>query len=559
MKSKMLMFISKLENTEVSVIIPTLAWIAQDKGFFFEAYLESERDGLLFAKTGSTVIGGNHFQQFNYLNAYYDISYVIYGEAGVFSSSIHTFGAEIIIQTNSIETMYKAVKEYFGVVRDTIVLFDSEFSTLGSRSRELISYYYPIILFEKGWGCIGKPQDFAGQDITYIEPLSDLAVVEDVSVKIAHSYEKKAKGVAFGDPDAILSMMATLCRDKYVSLYGPVKPKKQKDIDVSSYTETWTSVMDDIIDLAEKTQNNIIVGRQTGDGDIFELGRHGLCVNIMDPNRPAFPSVSTIPYQWANKGNGWNQDEPSDEQLIRYAEEGKILSSIIWHSGENAHNEAMVNLMELASFTGVKMGMGVHASRYKTCPQLWELFSVDRSQGGVKGLIEPILHSGGLGALKEIKAIAGIAGMPKGYMAFADTDLRTLTSTNDLLFEAVEKAGLEYFITSSYPGRNRMIYEGKSMIAFNQTPRNVCAGSPYVRMSVYEDIFEAEKVSPGWVIGTLDAPVVAFIPYIWNRGNRFMEIMNWLMHGDTINVLPHTISRYIRILKQMGFIDKLSK
>jgi hypothetical protein len=104
-----------------------------------------------------------------------------------------------------------------------------------------------------------------------------------------------------------------------------------------------------------------------------------------------------------------------------------------------------------------------------------------------------------------------------------------------------------------------MIYEGKSMIAFNQTPRNVCAGSPYVRMSVYEDIFEAEKVSPGWVIGTLDAPVVAFIPYIWNRGNRFMEIMNWLMHGDTINVLPHTISRYIRILKQMGFIDKLSK
>ena len=39
------------------------------------------------------------------------------------------------------------------------------------------------------------------------------------------------------------------------------------------------------------------------------------------------------------------------------------------------------------------------------------------------------------------------------------------------------------------------------MIAFNLTPRNVCSGSPYVRMSVMEDIVECERTAPGWIMG----------------------------------------------------------
>lgn len=49
-KKKMLMFISQLEMLEVSVIIPTLSWVAEQAGMVFEAYLGSERDGVLFAK-----------------------------------------------------------------------------------------------------------------------------------------------------------------------------------------------------------------------------------------------------------------------------------------------------------------------------------------------------------------------------------------------------------------------------------------------------------------------------------------------------------------------------
>ncbi len=95
-------------------------------------------------------------------------------------------------------------------------------------------------------------------------------------------------------------------------------------------------------------------------------------------------------------------EEPDDATLEKYAEEGKVLGTLMWHSGEMAHNEAMINLFEVVQFSGIKMGMGVHAARYETAPQLWELINIPRSKGGVKGYIEPVLHSGGMGVLAEI-------------------------------------------------------------------------------------------------------------------------------------------------------------
>lgn len=111
------MFISQLEMAEVSVIIPTLSWVAEQAGMVFEAYLGSERDGLLFAKTGSTVLGGNHFQQFNYLNAYYDIYYFIYGTTSLFDSSIRAFSKNVIVRAKSIREFYCGVQDYFGLER----------------------------------------------------------------------------------------------------------------------------------------------------------------------------------------------------------------------------------------------------------------------------------------------------------------------------------------------------------------------------------------------------------------------------------------------------------
>ena len=62
-------------------------------------------------------------------------------------------------------------------------------------------------------------------------------------------------------------------------------------------------------------------------------------------------------------------------------------------------------------------------------------------------------------------------------------------------------------------------------------------------------------ICPGWMIATLDAPVIAFNPYIWRQGHRFMELLNAIKTGGSqINVKPSTIARYARILEEEGFL-----
>ena len=99
------------------------------------------------------------------------------------------------------------------------------------------------------------------------------------------------------------------------------------------------------------------------------------------------------------------------------------------------------------------------------------------------------------------------------------------------------------------------------MIALNQTIRTQCYGSPFVRFTTVEELKEnTSKIQPGWLIGTIDAPVISFNPYIWRHGSRFMAIVDWLQNtNNVVNVTPHTISRYARILRKLGIIPQIYK
>jgi hypothetical protein len=328
--------------------------------------------------------------------------------------------------------------------------------------------------------------------------------------------------------------------------------------------------------LALRTGNPVIIGRQTGDGDIICWSAQGACIQIMDPNRPPFPIVETVHHEWQIKKQAATifDLEPDDEQLKLWAAEGKILATIMVHSGEMAHNEAMANLFEVAIFKGLKMGMGVHVARYRTFPQIFELLSVPKESGGVMGLVEPVLHSGGRGvlsefntppdslraycesALKEIGFICGEKNAPRGYLAFMDSDFSTFTTFHPECVRAVEKAGLEYYISCARPGRNRILGLMGATIALNQTTRKIYWGSPYVRSSTFDDVYEtAPLVSPGWLITTIDSPVMAFNNYIWHKGNAFMQLVDWLHNDERIvNVTPHVINRYARILAERGIL-----
>lgn len=598
MKKLLWLFISDLNRDDVHLAVPTAAWIAEEAGAEFECYLESERDGTLFAKTGSTVLGGRHHAQFNYLNACYDVKYILLGNTYVFRSSIEQFQAEILVQTDELGELYKQLMHHARLkAKPKVFCAPPRFIETGERKLEIGPYLYPEIYFGH---LLAYPASMieldGGQEIVAFLPNKEIEaalpetadIVEriqegdsygTITVRIAERWKYCAKGVAFADPPAVLSQLATFCREKRIAVYEECAARSPGEYVFNEYTEAATGIAPEVRRLCRELDNRVIVGRQTGDGDLFEWSRDGICIKIMDPNRPAFPLVETIPQIWVRQEGDIYEEEPNDDQLHQYAKEGKLLATILFHSGEMAHNEAMLNLVEYSSVTRLKIGIGVHASRYETCPQMWELIGIPHSRGGAKGLVEPVLHCGGMGilaeitcppeylyahcmeAMKRIRNIAGDNAVPRGYYAFADTDLQTAYTVKEEIYKAVQAVGLEYFISTVQPGRNLIIYESDAMTAINQTPKTLCFGSPFARLSSVEElIHNLPHIRPGFMIATMDSPVVSFNPYIWKKGTDFVKIADYLQHSDdVINVLPRTVARYAKILREMGLIPSLEE
>ena len=590
-----------LTKPDLPLVVPCVAWMAEASGAAFECYFEAERDGKLFGRTGSTVLGGAHHQQWNYLHAVFDVRHILWGETALWNSSITVFGAPILAQTNSICELYQTLLAQGETMPQSVVVMPEGALQAEGSTVEFGPYCFPEVFYRQALafapsafeeeetqaflGRIGSPKIDAlflsdaektrigaHEEIDAIQPGDDIG---SISLRVANRWKHEAKGVVFGDPPAVLSQLASHCRARRVAVFAPKTELPSHKVETSQYTEATSRIVDETARLALEIGNKIIVGRQTGDGDILRWSRSGCCIQIIDPNRPAFPIVETVPHVWAAPDSDIFEDEASDETLLEYAREGRILTTLMWHSGEVAHNEAMLNLFELASWRDVKMGIGVHAQRYETAPQTWELLSIAKSKGGVRGLIEPVLHSGGLGVLAEtfcpteilrahcqealnrIQAIAGKGNTPRGYYAFLDSDLATLQTTGLEIYDAIADAGLEYAISSVSPGRNKIIAEREGFIALNQTPRVVHGASPFVRITTPEDLNTAQRLGPGWLVATLDAPVISFSPYIWREGTRFMRLLDALLNRrNSVNVLPHTVARYARILRDDGYLPQ---
>ncbi len=607
MKSRPVLWLllSHLSHPDVPVVAPTLAWMAGEMGAWFELYLECRRDGRLFAETGSTVLGGHHHQQFNYLCAAFDVRILRLGPTSVFDSSIETFGLPVIAEADEAAGLYFRLLQLPGAARPgSVVLLPSGDVRVGSGRLPLAPFLFPEILYRRALGyraaqagaaarlarkhaiskahavfLDGRELRAARKGFPRLQQVDRVGAKDTwgtLTLRTARRWKSEARGLVFGDPPAVLSQMAAHCRHRRVAVFAPAVFPRGAGVAVSDYVEGRSSIATEAAALAVELGNRVITGRQTCDGDIFEWSRQGVCIQIIDPNRPAFPVVETVRHPWAGtpaeKKAG---NEPSDDQLARWADEGRVLTSLIFHSGEVAHNEAMLALVDFAVSQNLKFGLGVHAARYETCPQMWELLGVPVERGGALGLVEPLLHSGGLGVLAEchcppeilrehceralarIREIAGPAGTPRGYYAFMDSNLDRLDSVRGDLFSAITAAGLDYVVSSALPGRNRLLWRSADgrRIALNQSPRVVHAASPFVRATTPEDLDTAGGAAgAGWILATLDAPVISFAPYIWEKGARFTALVARLREGHRVNVTPRTIARYARLLARRGLL-----
>src|SRR5690606_22488984 len=108
------------------------------------------------------------------------------------------------------------------------------------------------------------------------------------------------------------------------------------------------------------------------------------------------------------------------------------------------------------------------------------------------------------------------------------TDLDTLAPASDAVYAAIESAGLSYVVSSARPGRNRVLRHTDGCVVINQSARSIAHASPFVRVTTEEELREdVAQVRPGWVVATLDAPVIALNPDIWRHGSRFIQVIDW--------------------------------
>ncbi|MBO7721326.1 MAG: hypothetical protein J6T01_02865 [Kiritimatiellae bacterium] len=570
------LFLAPDNAPDKSLVAASVAWMGEASGALVDSYYETYRDGALFAASGSSVISGRHFQDFNYLCAKADVKIVRYGKTALFDSTIANFGLETIAWGETAGEIYGRLLSK----RPSLSAAVGGYFTAARVKPKHRCYLYPEVAYRRLLALPeGERAPSGAKVFTWDGP--DGENLAAFTSAVAERSAKSAKCVFFGDPAALECRVPAEVRRRSAPLYAPCVWRKPTENLWSGYAESESPLIAKACEMATAFGDRVIYGRQTADGDLFRMSHYGCSIQILDPYRPTFPCVEALTQKWSPAPAAAEDDEPSDEQLRKWAEKGMILTTLLWHSGEVAHNEAMLNVVEFAQMNKFKMGIGVHAQRYETCPQLWELLNVPSSRGGAAEYIEPVLYSGGLGIMAEAKfppellkaniaeakrriaAVAGESNVPAGYQAFMDSDLRTCLSTNPAVWKAAGEAGMKYFISSSAPGRTRILHEDANIIVINQSYRIVESASPFVRITSDTDVSWGRGSAcggPGWVVGTLDAPVIAFTPYIWEYGNRFRALANRLKTGGWyVNVKPGTIARYARVLSATGKIPAFAR
>ena len=128
---------------------------------------------------------------------------------------------------------------------------------------------------------------------------------------------------------------------------------------------------------------------------------------------------------------------------------------------------------------------------------------------------------------------------------------------------AVRDAGFAYMWSKAGFGRPRILLRDGDFVALSLTAGNWDGWSPFYTVGSAQDLTRAEHRllragRPGWLVGTIDAPLWALSGEILERGSDLLRIAKLVVRGGAsgrlVNVTPNVIARYARILDEQGLV-----
>jgi len=588
----LVLLVSRFEAPDRDLVAMTLGWMCKEVGVEFDVYYAADhKEGGLFAPHGSTVLGGHHAARIGRALAAFDTTVVRRGKTSIFDSLIRRGARKVIDAPEGIVDLYAALCQELGLKMPA----DAVAMGPGNMPHAAL---FPECVYRRA---LAVPLAMAAEQIQKSKD-AGVRTVWLVAKTDADTSAWRAAGlqiqtaVDLSGPDPNLAVAekwihkATAIDPLEPTLASYLLPLSiREDRLVLSY-RNWPEAQkrrDQVLRLTAGKDQQFAYGRWFGDPQLVPMAQRPMAYNVVEPCRHILSVFSRNPVPLPQPAQSCFDLEPSDAQLETWAKQGKILATWVLHSGELSHDDAVLTFQDWSAMTKVKIGSGVHWQRYHFDPDAVELMHVPVDEGGVLGLVEPVLHSCGNGILWEtageparvaaamadsrrrIAAVAGQRFAPRGIYCFADhhgqPDAPTPGDAQIALWKAVKAAGFDYLITSVLPGDSRILFRDGDFVVLNQAARP-CANSPFIRG--YPDTFAAtaKKLAdagrPGWLIGAIDSPIHGSPIYLgrpYGNGKpqpRISDFYDYVQQGSKsaklVSATPHTVARYARLLDRLS-------
>jgi hypothetical protein len=435
----LLFYVSSTADRGRYAIGPALAAAAERAGWSFDCYYDTFRKGRHFGggppedaargwSAGSLVAGGRHADQVHRLAAAYEL-FALGDAESVLWPALNAVGAHGLVRSLDPAELYPVAFERLGqpLPRRALLL---DAAPQGTHGVIVAPYLYPA--FFTGEPALGLEIDvhpsarhalglMSFDEVGLDLPDGDYA---EVTSALARRHSGWGQGVLLGDPDLVAAQLPKAARLRLVPLYG------RPQVDVVSQSAEQIRVA-----------REPVYGRQYDDRDFFELARLGHGLQVLDP-APPFDAAHALAGPLPEAAEDPSRLEPSDEQLDAWADEGRVLVTLLLWAGMIRELDCVPRLIDLAAETDLRAGLLVTAETFEYGAGFsLELLASPPGRGGVLGLLEPLLASTGraVGAEQLLPAgtlQAGLASarsavasslpaalMPRGWWPLLDTAL----------------------------------------------------------------------------------------------------------------------------------------
>lgn len=445
-RRRLLLLVAPADHPHRDAACATLAWVAEQERSLFECYFAAPASGGHFGgghpahsnladQRGGTLIGGRHLEQLAILLQRFQCEVASLGPSP-FDQFLRD--AEVSWRSDSAD-----IAEFYSQLFDRGTAGDPDtLLVVGDGGKPqgvtLSPYSFPEIHRRRLLGIADR--DAAALEAlrrnrrvetlwadavpgaTRIETPAAQSVAEQTAWMAARQ-DAWALGVLIGDPELVARWIPAGARNRWTPVFG---------IPQTAVIERMAGVIG---------ARQVVHGRQQDDRDFLALSQLGTAFQLVDPARPVFPVLGESPGRWPGAPRS-ESGAPSDEQLERWADEGRILTTILFWTGMAREVENLYGLADVLSLTGARAGLilTTESLAYMRHPPL-SMVTSPKAIGGLHPNVEILLASAGTGALfesvaphdrfasglsdavRQLRCVLGQEGMPGGWWPVLDTAL----------------------------------------------------------------------------------------------------------------------------------------